>query len=165
MALHSMIDISESNIHLPLLHHIWYLDAKSSTCSSPMYGSSRPSLCWSFFNHHHDPHNSCVFNEHMLIVIINPFSSFSLDEILLIFMMLKICKYIIHNICLIKWIASIYSYDIFPVSHLAKLISSLIILLFKHQNPQRGLDALSISPFCWLMTTRLKLRRRYSIRF
>jgi hypothetical protein len=79
----------------------------------------------------------------MLIVVINLFSSFSLDEILVIFMMLKICKHIGHNICLVKWIASIYSYDIFPVSHLAKLISSLIVLSFKHQNPQRGLDALS----------------------
>jgi hypothetical protein len=58
-------------------------------------------------------------------------------------MTLKICKHIGHNVCLIKWIISIYSYDIFPVSHLAKLISSLIILSFKHQNPQGGLDALS----------------------
>jgi hypothetical protein len=41
-------------------------------------------------------------------------------------------------------IASIYSYDIFPISHLAKLISSLIILSFKHQNQQGGLDALSL---------------------
>jgi hypothetical protein len=31
----------------------------------------------------------------------------------------------------------------FPVSHLAKLIISLIVLSFKHQNPQGGLDALS----------------------
>jgi hypothetical protein len=31
----------------------------------------------------------------------------------------------------------------FSISHLAKLISSLIILSFKHQNPQGGLDALS----------------------
>jgi hypothetical protein len=160
-----MIDIVDSNIHLPLLHHIRYLDTKSSTCSSPMYGSSRPRPCWSFFNHHHDPHNSCVFNEHTLIVVINSFSSFSLDEILLIFMTLKICKHIGHNVCLVKWIASIYSYDIFPVSHLAKLISSLIVLSFKHQNPQGGLDALSISPFRWLMTTRLKLHRWYSVRF
>jgi hypothetical protein len=141
-----MIDISDSNIHLHLLHHIRYLVAKSSTCSSPMYGSSRPSPCWFFFNHHHDPHNSCVFNEHTLIVVINSFSSFSLDEILLIFMTLKICKHIGHNVCLVKWIALIYSYDIFPVSHLAKLISSLIILSFKHQNLQGGLDTLSISP-------------------
>jgi hypothetical protein len=42
---HGMIDISDSNIHLPLLHHIWYLDAKSSTFSSPMYGSSWPNPC------------------------------------------------------------------------------------------------------------------------
>jgi hypothetical protein len=62
-------------------------------------------------------------------------------------MTLKICKHIGHNVCLVKWIASIYSYDIFPISHLAKLISSLIILSFTHQNPQGGLDALSISPF------------------
>jgi hypothetical protein len=62
-------------------------------------------------------------------------------------MTLKICKYIGHNVCLVKWIASIYSSNIFPVSHFAKLISALIILSFKHQNPQGGLDALSISPF------------------
>jgi hypothetical protein len=31
----------------------------------------------------------CVFTEHTLIVIINLFSSFSVDEILLVFMMLK----------------------------------------------------------------------------
>jgi hypothetical protein len=31
----------------------------------------------------------------------------------------------------------------FTVSHLVKLISSLIVLSFKHQNPQGGLDALS----------------------
>jgi hypothetical protein len=43
---------------LALLHHIRYLDAKSSTLSSLMYGSLQPSPCWSFFNHHHDPHNS-----------------------------------------------------------------------------------------------------------
>jgi hypothetical protein len=30
-------------------------------------------------------------------------------------------------------------------NHLAKLISSLIVLSFKHQNPQEGLDALSYS--------------------
>jgi hypothetical protein len=90
----------------------------------------------------------CVFNEHTLIVIINPLiSSFSLDEILLVFMTLGIYNHISHNLCLGKWIASIHSHDIFHVSHLAKLISSLIILSFKHQNPQRGLDALSISHF------------------
>jgi hypothetical protein len=89
----------------------------------------------------------CVFNEHMLIVIINPFSSFSLDEILLVFMTLRIYNHVGHNICLAKWIASIHSQDIFPVSHLAKLISPLILLSFKHQNPQEGLDALSISAF------------------
>jgi hypothetical protein len=77
----------------------------------------------------------CVFNEHTLVVIISPLSSFSLDEILLVFMTLRIYNHIVHNICLVKWIASIYSQDIFPVSHLAKLISSLIILSFKHQNP------------------------------
>jgi hypothetical protein len=43
---------------LALLHYIRYLNAKSSTYSSPMYGSSRSIPCWSFFNHHHDPHNS-----------------------------------------------------------------------------------------------------------
>jgi hypothetical protein len=32
----------------------------------------------------------------------------------------------------------------FSVSHLAKVISSLIILSFKHQNTLRGLDALSL---------------------
>jgi hypothetical protein len=39
--------------------------------------------------------------------------------------------------------------DILPVSHLAKHISSLIILSFKYQNPLGGggLDALSISLF------------------
>jgi hypothetical protein len=62
-------------------------------------------------------------------------------------MTLKICKHIGHNVYLVKWIASIYSYDIFPISHLAKLLSSLIVLSFKHQNPQGGLDALSISHF------------------
>jgi hypothetical protein len=36
---------------------------------------------------------------------------------------------------------------IFHVSHLAKVISSLIILSFKHQNSLGGLDALSISLF------------------
>jgi hypothetical protein len=46
------------NHSLALLHHIWYLDVKSSTCSSLMYGSPRPSLCWSFFNHYHDAHYS-----------------------------------------------------------------------------------------------------------
>jgi hypothetical protein len=59
-------------------------------------------------------------------------------------MMLKICKHISHNVCLLKWIASIYSYDVFPISHLSKLISSLIILSFKHQNPQGALDAPSL---------------------
>jgi hypothetical protein len=68
-------------------------------------------------------HNSCVFNEHTLIVIINSFSYF-----LLIFMTLKICKHIGHNVCLVKWITSIYSYAIFPVSHLVKFITSLIVL-------------------------------------
>jgi hypothetical protein len=58
-------------------------------------------------------------------------------------MTLKICKHIGHNVCLVKWIASIYSYNIFPISHLAKLISILIVLSFKHQNSQGGLDALS----------------------
>jgi hypothetical protein len=48
-----------------------------------------------------------------------------------------------HNVCLVKWIASIHPQDIYPVSHLAKLIISLIVLSFKHQNPQGGLDALS----------------------
>jgi hypothetical protein len=70
-----------------------------------------------------------------MIVVINSFSSFSLDEILLIFMTLKICKHIGRNVCLVKWIDSIYSYDIFLVSHIAKLISSLIVSSFKHQNP------------------------------
>jgi hypothetical protein len=150
-----MIDISDSNIHLPLLHHIWYLDAKSSNCSSPMYGLSRPSPYWSFFNHHHDPYNSCVFNEHTLIVMINSFSYFSLDEILLIFMTLKIFKQIGHNVCLVKWIASIYFYDIFPVSHLTKLISFLIILSLKHQNSQAGLDTLSRMHWFWGYNRRL----------
>jgi hypothetical protein len=86
----------------------------------------------------------CVFNEHTLVVIINSFSSFSLDENLLVFMMLRIYNHIGHNICLVKWIASIHSQDIFPISHLAKLISTLIVLSFKHQNSQRGLDALSV---------------------
>jgi hypothetical protein len=85
----------------------------------------------------------CVFNKHTLVVIINSFSSFSLDEILIIFMTLRIYNHIGHNVCLVKWIASIHSKDIFPISHLAKLISSLIVLSFKHQNPQGGLDALS----------------------
>jgi hypothetical protein len=35
----------------------------------------------------------------------------------------------------------------FPVSCLAKLISSLIVLSLKHRNQLGGLDALSISPF------------------
>jgi hypothetical protein len=48
-----------------------------------------------------------------------------------------------HNFCLGKLIASIHSQDIFTVSHLVKLISSLIVLSFEHQNPQGGLDALS----------------------
>jgi hypothetical protein len=42
---------------LVLLNHIRYLDVKTSACSSPMYDSSQPSPCWSFFNYHHDPHN------------------------------------------------------------------------------------------------------------
>jgi hypothetical protein len=87
----------------------------------------------------------CIFNEHTMIVIINLFSSFSLDEILLVFMMLGIYNHIGHNLCLGKWIASIHSQDIFHVLHLAKLIISLIILSFKHQNQQGGLDALSPS--------------------
>jgi hypothetical protein len=86
----------------------------------------------------------CVFNERTLVVIINSFSSFLLDEILLVFMMLRIYNHIGHNVCIAKWIASIHSQDIFPISHLAKLISSLIVLSFKHQNPQGGLDALSV---------------------
>jgi hypothetical protein len=89
----------------------------------------------------------CVFNKHTLVVIINSFSSFSLDEIPLVFMTLRIYNHNGHNICLVEWIASIHSQDIFPVSHLAKLISPLILLSFKHQNPQEGLDALSISTF------------------
>jgi hypothetical protein len=89
----------------------------------------------------------CVFNKHALVVIINSFSSFSLDEILLVFMTLRIYNHISYNVCLIKWIALIHSQDIFPASHLAKLISSLIVLSFKHQNPQGELDALSITPF------------------
>jgi hypothetical protein len=121
------------NHSLALLHPIWYLDVKSSTYSSLMYGSSRPSPCWSFFNHHHDPHNSlcpqwayndsplkcwcrrirphvlnifCDNNRHETYVI-NSFSSFSLDEILLVFMTLKIYNHIDHNVCLDEWIASI----------------------------------------------------------
>jgi hypothetical protein len=89
----------------------------------------------------------CFFSEHTLVVIINSFSSFLLDEILLVFMMLRIYNHIGHNVFLVKWIASIQSQDIFPISHLAKLISSLIVLSFKHQNPQGDLDVLSISPF------------------
>jgi hypothetical protein len=85
----------------------------------------------------------CVFNEHMLVVINNSFSSFSLDGILCVFMMLGMYNHIGHNVCLVKWIASVHPQDIYPVSHLAKLISSLIVLSFKHQNPQGGLDALS----------------------
>jgi hypothetical protein len=77
----------------------------------------------------------CVFNKHTLVAIINSLSSFSLDEILLVFMTLRIYNHIGHNVYLIKWIASMRSQDIFHVSHLAKLISSLIILSFKHQNP------------------------------
>jgi hypothetical protein len=59
-------------------------------------------------------------------------------------MTFKMCNQIGHNICLDKWIASTLLQDIFPVSHLAKLISSLIILSFKHQNLLGGLDALSV---------------------
>jgi hypothetical protein len=54
----------------------------------------------------------CVFNEDTLTVIINPFSSFLLDEILLVFMTLGIYNDIGHNFCLGKWIASIHSQDI-----------------------------------------------------
>jgi hypothetical protein len=44
-----------------ILHHIWYLDVKSPSCSSSMYGLLRPSTCWYFFNHHHDSHaSSCL---------------------------------------------------------------------------------------------------------
>jgi hypothetical protein len=101
----------------------------------------------------------CVFNEHTLVVIINSFSSFSLDENLLVFMTLRIYNHIGHNICLVKWIASIHSQDIFPISRLAKLIISLIILSFKHQNPQGGLDALSISPFLVIDDNPIKASR------
>jgi hypothetical protein len=76
---------------------------------------------------------------------INVFSSFSLDEVLLISMTLRMYNHIGHNVCLVKWIASIHSQDLFSVSHLAKLITSLIVLSFKHQNPQEGLDALSMA--------------------
>jgi hypothetical protein len=41
----------------------------------------------------------CVFNELMLIFIINSFSSFSLDEVLFVFMTLKMCNHIGHNVC------------------------------------------------------------------
>jgi hypothetical protein len=44
VALHGMTDISDSNIDLPLLHHIRYLDTKSSTCSFLLYGSLRQAL-------------------------------------------------------------------------------------------------------------------------
>jgi hypothetical protein len=100
-----------------------------------------------------------VFNKHTLVVNITTFSSFSLDEILLVFMMLRIYNHIVHNICLVKWIASIHSQDIFPISRLAKLIISLIILSFKHQNPQGGLDALSISPFLVIDDNPIKASR------
>jgi hypothetical protein len=40
----------------------------------------------------------CVFNELMLIFIINSFSSFSLDEVLFVFMTLKMCNHIGHNV-------------------------------------------------------------------
>jgi hypothetical protein len=79
--------------------------------------------------------------------MINLFSSFSFDEIILVFMTFKMCNQIGHNICLDERIASTQLQDISPVSHLAKLVSSLIVLSFKHQNPLGGLDALSISPF------------------
>jgi hypothetical protein len=102
----------------------------------------------------------CVFNKHILVVIINLFSSFSLDEILLVFMTLRIYNHIGHNVCLVKWIASIHSQDICLVSYLAKLISPLIVSSFKHQNPQGGLDALSASMphHFWVASTQLDHR-------
>jgi hypothetical protein len=62
-------------------------------------------------------------------------------------MMLKMCNLIFYNVCLDERIALIYSHDIFPVSHLAKLISSLIVCRSNTKTHKRGLDVLSISPF------------------
>jgi hypothetical protein len=46
---------------LALFHHIRYLNGKTLTFSSPMYGSSWPNSCWSFFNLYHDLHaSSCL---------------------------------------------------------------------------------------------------------
>jgi hypothetical protein len=139
-----MIDISDSNVHLPITSCI-------STPSIPLALLRCIVHCGQALV---DPssitimiHTTlCAFNEHTLIVIINFFSSFSLDEILLVFMTLKMCSHIFHNVCLDKWIASICSHDIFPVSHLTKLIIS-----FKHQNLQGGLDALSLYYWSLLM--------------
>jgi hypothetical protein len=58
----------------------------------------------------------CVFNEHMLVVIINPFSSFSLGEILLVFMMLTIYNHIGHNVCLSNGLLQ-YTHNTFFLFH------------------------------------------------
>jgi hypothetical protein len=87
----------------------------------------------------------CAFDELMLIILCNV--HFYLAQIL--------CKcdttmpplFAMSIICLGERLASTLLQDIFPVSHLAKLISSLINLSFKHQKPLGGLDALSISSF------------------
>jgi hypothetical protein len=41
-----------------------------------------------------------IFNELTLIIIINSFSSFSLNEVLFVFMIFKIYNHIGHNVCL-----------------------------------------------------------------
>jgi hypothetical protein len=94
-----MINISESNIHLPLLHHNWYLDVKTPACSSPIMIHQGQVII--------DPSSTtimihttlCVFNELTLIIIINSFFSFFLNEVLLIFMTFKMCNHIGYNIC------------------------------------------------------------------
>jgi hypothetical protein len=75
--------------------------------------------------------------------MINSISSFSFDNFFL--------SYGIHKYVIIIAITYVLNnershcnlYYIFPVSHLAKVIRSLIVLSFKHQNPLGGLDALS----------------------
>ena len=44
---------------------------------------------------------------------------------------------------------------------LSKYVRHLIALSFNHPKPTKGLDELSITPFWWLMTTQLKLTKRY----
>ena len=47
------------------------------------------------------------------------------------------------------------------LSTLNKWVRPLITLSFNHPKPTKALDALSISPFWWLMTTWLKLTKEY----